>query len=528
MLGTSETIGDFSDLFATLDRKAKIYQRKADFHGIQRASFNRFLQPMKGLDTTQQTTADKTPLTGKMSPREITEHALLQQIAPAAALVNGQGVILYIHGRTGMYLEPTPGETGINNILKMAREGLRRELTTSLHKCTQTKEIIRIPGLRVKTNGDFTTVNLTICPVTVSLSEISDSPLFLVILEDTPLMRPTSRDQTLQDHGLSSEYEINIDTLKQELRAKEEYLQTTNEELETSNEELKSSNEEMQSINEELQSTNEELETSKEELQSVNEELSTVNSELQTKLADLSRTNNDMNNLLAGTGIGTIFVDFQLRILRFTPVVTKIINLIQSDIGRPVGHLMSNLVEYDQLTKDVKSVLDTLIPIEIEVQTKMGMYFTMRIQPYRTLDNVIEGAVITFVDITEIKQIQKKLKETESLNALAIIVRDMDDAIIQYDLDGNILAWNRGANKLYGWGDDQTVKKNFYDLISNKNSENSWDTIKHLSNAPVPESVRMQRVKKDKNEIEIWLTATKLINENGQAYAIVTTERKIG
>ncbi len=204
------------------------------------------------------------------------------------------------------------------------------------------------------------------------------------------------------------------------MRAKEEYLQTANEELETSNEELKSSNEEMQSVNEELQSTNEELETSKEELQSVNEELATVNAELQTKVADLSRANNDMNNLLAGTGIGTVFVDHQLRILRFTPAATRIINLIQSDIGRPVGHIVSNLMGYDRLVADTQAVLDTLVPREVEVQTRAGMWYAMRIQPYRTLDNVIEGAVITFVDIAERKLAEDRIRSLLSEKELLL------------------------------------------------------------------------------------------------------------
>ena len=189
----------------------------------------------------------------------------------------------------------------------------------------------------------------------------------------------------------------------------------------------------MQSVNEELQSTNEELETSKEELQSVNEELATVNTELQTKVADLSRANNDMNNLLAGTGIGTVFVDHQLRILRFTPAATRIINLILSDVGRPVGHIVSNLVGYDRLVADVQAVLDTLIPKEVEVQTTEGKWYTMRIQPYRTLDNVIEGAVITFVDITEMKKTQEALRKANDLLRLAVVVRDAHDAITVQD-----------------------------------------------------------------------------------------------
>src|SRR5262249_10704512 len=177
--------------------------------------------------------------------------------------------------------------------------------------------------------------------------------------------QPAAGESTISP---TADVDARIASLQQELRAKEEYLQTTNEELETANEELKSSNEEMQSVNEELQSTNEELETSKEELQSVNEELSTVNTELQNKVADLTRANNDMNNLLAGTGIATVFVDHSLHILRFTPAATRIINLIQSDIGRPVGHLVSNLAGYDSLSADTQAVLDSLVPKELEVQ----------------------------------------------------------------------------------------------------------------------------------------------------------------
>jgi two-component system, chemotaxis family, CheB/CheR fusion protein len=166
-------------------------------------------------------------------------------------------------------------------------------------------------------------------------------------------------------------------------------------------------------VNEELQSTNEELETSKEELQSVNEELATVNSELQTKVADLSRANNDMNNLLAGTGIATVFVDHHLRILRFTPAATRIINLILTDVGRPVGHIVSNLKGYDRLAEDAQSVLDALIPKEAQVESADGKWYAMRILPYRTIDNVIEGVVITFVDITEIRQAEESRRALE-------------------------------------------------------------------------------------------------------------------
>jgi len=413
--GTSETVGDFGDLFAILDRKSKVYQRREDVHSAQRTALGRILPPIMTTEVSFQQTAGRMATPGKLPLRELAEQTLLQQIAPAGALVNGRGDILYLHGHTGLYLELAPGETGINNIMKMAREGLRRELTTALHKASGTKEIVRCPGLHVRNNGHFTMVNLTIRPVAANPAANLEEPLYLVVMEEASSTDPVIRDQPPGDGDRPSGAEAHLAELRQELRAKEEYLKASNEELETSNEELKSSNEEMQSVNEELQSTNEELETSKEELQSVNEELATVNAELQTKVADLSRANNDMNNLLAGTGIGTIFVDHHLRILRFTPAAIGVINLILGDVGRPVGHIVSNLVGYDHLVADVKAVLDTLIPKEVEVQTTEGKWYTMRIQLYRTLDNVIEGAVITFVDITETKRAEAALRESESL-----------------------------------------------------------------------------------------------------------------
>jgi two-component system CheB/CheR fusion protein len=216
----------------------------------------------------------------------------------------------------------------------------------------------------------------------------------------------------------------------------------------------------MQSVNEELQSTNEELETSKEELQSVNEELATVNAELQAKVADLSRANNDMNNLLAGTGIATLFVDIHLRILRFTPAATKIINLIPSDIGRPVGHVVSNLPGYATLTEDTHAVLDTLIPKELDVQSTDGQLYTMRIQPYRTMDNVIEGAVLTFVDVTGSKQAEEALQSSEerlrvALSATSMVLFNQDPAL-RY-------TWIHNPNP--GFKAEQVIGKTDADLL---------------------------------------------------------------
>lgn len=411
--GTSETVGDFGDLFSVVDRKLKLYQRKDEVHGTPRASLGRILPSLTPADVPLSQTISKAVAQGRRSLRDLTEQALLEGLALAGVLVNGQGDILYLHGRAGLYLELVPGEVGVNNILKMAREGLKRELTTALHKATRTNELTRCLGLGVKTNAGCSWINVAVQPVNSGAEGTLEAPLFLVVIEEVPPSDPAGSDSTSE--GQPEDTDIRFEVLKQELRAKEEYLKASNEELETSNEELKSANEEMQSVNEELQSANEELETSKEELQSVNEELATVNAELQAKVADLSRVNNDMNNLLAGTGIGTVFVDHHLRILRFTPAATRIINLIPSDVGRPVGHLVSNLMGYDRLVADVQAVLNTLVPVAVDVQTIEGKWYRMCIQLYRTLENVIEGAVITFVEITEVKRAEAALGESESL-----------------------------------------------------------------------------------------------------------------
>jgi two-component system CheB/CheR fusion protein len=534
-LGTSETVGELGDLFAAQDRKQKIYQRKEDILGNHRAGQGRFLPPMIAPDTEHLCIGEKAVYPRKLPLRDLTEKALLQQIVQVGALVNAGGDILYLHGRTGMYLEPAPGESGPNNILKMAREGLRRDLTAALHKAAQTGEIVRCPRVRVKTNGDFTTVNVIVRPVAVVPSASPEPPLYLVILEPTQESM-IGNQLSLLDGQIgkpSSEESVVVDAdnciaaLKQELRDKEEYLQTANEELETSNEELKSSNEEMQSVNEELQSTNEELETSKEELQSVNEELATVNAELQTKVADLSRANNDMNNLLAGTGIATVFVDHQLRIMRFTPAATKIINLIQSDIGRPVSHIVSNLSGYGNLKEDTQAVLDTLVSKEADVQTAEGWWYTMRIQPYRTVDNVIEGAVITFIDVTNVVQTREALQKANALSRLAVVLTDAHDAITVQDLSGRIIAWNPGAVRAYGWSEAEALAMNVHDRIPKGLRNNAMSQLQQLGKAEILEPYRTQRLTKTGKIVEVSIISTALVNEAGQMYAISTTERVV-
>ncbi len=450
-LGTSESVGEYTALFEAVDRKWKIYRRREDLSGAARPALGEIIPPMREGEAQLRPSRSE----GRANLLDVTQQALLAHYAPAAVLVNGRGEILHISGRTGQYLEPAEGDAAVN-LLPMAREGLRRDLTTALHRAVARREPVRCPRIRIRVNGETITANLTVRPAGPAAGAPPD--VYLVLLEEVPPGDLAPAEETaagVADHG------GRIAALEQELRAKEEYLQTTLEEMETSNEEMKSTNEEMQSVNEELQSTNEELETSKEELQSVNEELATVNAELQAKVADLSRANNDMNNLLAGTGVGTLFVDMQLRIARFTPAVTQVFNLIPSDIGRPVAHTVSNLVDFDRLVEDIMTVMDTLAPQEAEVRTKTDAWYLMRIRPYRTQENVIEGAVLTFVDITEIKRAEAVKRESERFIAM---IHQAIAAVGQVDPEGRFVYVNDHFSKLFGYTRTELLGMGILDL----------------------------------------------------------------
>jgi two-component system CheB/CheR fusion protein len=530
VLGSSESVGDFVNLFAPIERKSRIFQRKAHDFGPHRMGMPGLFERPPGNEIARRAGGGVLS-DSKLPLHEIAQRTLLEHYCPVGALVNERGDILYLLGRTGRYLEPTPGEASLN-IFKMAREGLRGDLTIALHRAVSQGILTRHPGLRVKNDGNSTTVNLTVLPVPMDLEGAIPHGLFLVILEEELAADPRQSVELAIDNAegaaaVSADLDTYILRLKQELRAKEEYLQTSHEELETSNEELRSAHEEMQSVNEEMQSTNEELETSREELQSVNEELATVNNELQAKVADLSRSNNDMKNLLSGTGIGTIFVDHLLRILRFTPTVSALINLIESDLGRPVDQIRSNLAGYDHLAADIREVLENLVPKELEVQTNTGEWYLLRIRPYRTLDNVIEGAVITFTEITIMKQAQAALRDSEALRHLAVVVRDARDAILVQDMTGRILAWNPGAEKMYGWSEVEALAMNIREVIPESERVRALAAVRQQCEAGILEPLRQQRIAKDGRTVQVLVIVSALVNDAGETYAIATTERGV-
>jgi two-component system CheB/CheR fusion protein len=333
----------------------------------------------------------------------------------------------------------------------MAREGIRHELAAAIRKAKLQKRQVSLGGLQVKTNGGSQEITLTVKPVRGSDGV---GELVMIVFEDTA---PKQVRLGKVKGTLAPKAVRRISQLEQELRYSQGHLQTTIEELETSNEELKSSNEEMQSTNEELQSTNEELESSKEELQSLNEELITVNAELQGKIEELSRANDDMRNLLDSTRIATIFLDSDLRIKRFTSETTRIINLIPSDVGRPVNHIVSNL-EDDAFFENAQQVIDSLVAKERTVRTKEGRLYLSRIMPYRTLDNVIDGVVITFTDITEETMVRNARNLAEG------IVESVRDPLVVLDEKFLVIAANSSFYAVFRATSDDTIGKSFFEL----------------------------------------------------------------
>ena len=462
VLGSSETIGGFTSLFQTVDKKWKIFRRR-ELPGTMRP----VLSFPSGTPTADLTNGTKHDVVHAANANigELTKEAILDQFSPTAILIDANGEILHIQGRTGKYLEARSGPPA-RDILSLAREGLRIELSSAIRAAKTTGGQITRRKVGVKTNGDIQMIDLHVRP---QQSPQAMAGCMLVVFEDTE----TISDASVSDQDTPAEGRVEssrISELEKELQITRESHQTTIEELESANEELKSTNEELQSSNEELQSFNEELESSKEELQSLNEELQTVNAELQSKVEELSATHDDMRNLLNSTEIATIFVDNDMCVRRFTLEAANIINLIQTDIGRPLGHVSTNL-SYEGMLDDLAEVLKSLIPKEIEVLTTTGQWYSMRIIPYRTTDNRIDGAVLTFTSIEDQKQAQQSLKasvlEMEQAKDLANAISDMNpDPLVTLDKDGKCILANLAASEMMNVRADDLMGKDFSEILS--------------------------------------------------------------
>jgi two-component system, chemotaxis family, CheB/CheR fusion protein len=397
MLGGSESLGMFSDHFLLIDKKYKIYQKKR--------SAARLITYFTGTDY-----AIRRPETARTTPqppssltieKEI-ERLLVNRFVPASIVVNDQMEIVQFRGRTGAYLEPAAGHPTFS-LSKMAREGLLVDLRAALNKAKKTNTTARAEAVRVKTNGHTREVDLEIIPVRGQ----NGAERFYIVVFGEPGQKAVSERPERGKHEQKSYERPHVarenDRLKREVQQLREQLQSLIEDHETTSEEFKSANEEVLSANEELQSTNEELETAKEELQSSNEELTTLNEELQNRNTELSLANNDLINLLGNVNIPVVMVGNDLRIRRFTPPAQKLLNLIPADIGRRLSEVRPNL-DVDDIETSVQATIDTATLHEQEVHEKNGPWYVMRVRPYKTWDSKIDGAVISFQDIDELKR----------------------------------------------------------------------------------------------------------------------------
>ncbi|MCX6267166.1 MAG: PAS domain-containing protein [Bacteroidetes bacterium] len=449
VLGTAETLGGRTEGFEETDSGMKIFKRTiapvvpalVDFP----SSFHR---------------------------NSVKAPALANSSKSASVLVTTEGDIIYITGRTGKYLEPVAGKANWN-IHAMAREGLREALPGAFRKVMQNYDALVLHNIKIGNNGGTQLVD-----VTVQRIDSSDAirGMVLIVFMDVPDMvahEPGTRKNAKQKS--SGQYK----ELETELQRSYEDLQSTREEMQTSQEELKSTNEELQSTNEELQSTNEELTTSKEEMQSLNEELQTVNMELQTKVSDFVQANNDMKNLLNSTEIATLFLDKELNIRRFTDSVAQVIKLRGSDIGRPFTDLTTDL-QYPEIASHARNVLKTLISVDATIATNDGRWFTIRIMPYRTQDDRIDGLVITFVDITVAKKLEIAVKKANDTLAISEtryrrLFESAKDGILILDAEnGRIMDVNPFLIDLLGYSKKEIIEKAiweigfFKDIVANK------------------------------------------------------------
>ncbi len=497
VLGSSESLGSQNHLFVPLDLKWKIFRRSANLVTPDLFEFSSAFIRSKSINTDKE-------FAGPVPNIQTLADQLMLTHSPAGVLVNETGDIMYVSGHTGKYLEPAVGKANMN-IFAMLREGLRTEFPVAFRKALIKKESVILHHIKVGTNGSTRIINISI--QWIEKPEALRGKLMVIFIdvkENTDIKIPAEKGKKPLEN-------VRVMELEKELKYAREKIQDTLEAMQTSQEEIKFTNEELQSTNEELQSTNEELMSSKEEMQSLNEELQTLNAELQSKVDDFSRVNNDMKNLLNSTDIATLFLDKKLNIRRFTNEAVKIFKLIKSDIGRPLSDQVSDLI-YPNLTNDVLTVLKSLVFIKKQIPTKDGRWFSVRIMPYQTLDDKVDGVVITFFNISDLKEVEVKLHETEQMNDL--LMNSTSDIIIKLSPELKILEVNSAAEKYLGKKRDEVIGKNYIQLfIPAAMRKKTEDKMKNIMRKSSDTHIKIQFPSSNGNKsVSEWNTIVLLNN----------------
>lgn len=473
-LGPSESVGEFVDAFTIVDKKWKIFKcvkstefvRKfVEVHPIAQNMPTSQLEPdfsLNSLKNNYQT----------VNIINSAEKKLLDIYVPPSAIIADSGEILYIYGRLGSYLEPAQGKAKLN-INEMAREGLKFELRYAIQNAIDSKNEVLVEGLRVRSNGGYVFTTLRVKPLDLE----AEGRLLVVSFEEVKLKEDVKEDKEKLD--MVTKGDERIKELEDELKLTKERLNITIEEMKSSNEELRSANEELQSMNEETQSTNEELETSKEELQSINEEMATINNELNLKIDELNRTQDDMNNLFNSTEIAIIFLDKNLNIRRFTKESTKLVKMIESDIGRPLSDI-STVLKYKDMMDDIREVLKKVIYKETEIETEGGEWYQTKIIPYKTSKNVIDGVVITFTNIS-----RGKKQFIDTVELADWVIQTAHDPMLVLDKNIRVFSANQAFYHVYEVTQEETIGSLLYDL-----GEKQWSisSLKNLLEEVLPEN----------------------------------------
>ncbi|HEY6645143.1 chemotaxis protein CheB [Povalibacter sp.] len=503
-LGQSETIARKTNLFSALDKKNRIFQRR----DTATAAPGSMSIPAAARAEPPVARA----VQRAMDPVDAEARRIMEKHLPPYVVIDRNHEILrFSGGEIGRYLEPSPGTASLN-LLQIVRKSLRPAVRSVVRRAAKGTERPALEHATIKIAGKVHSVTLS--AESIDDSSGKDDDYWIVAFQELPFAASATRTRAHSDAS-----HPDVEELEQELQTTKAQLRSTIDELETSVEEMKSANEEYQSVNEELQSSNEELETAKEEMQSVNEELQTINAEMVSKNDQLTHLNSDLKNLLDSTQIPTIFLDSSLHIQRFTPAMTDLFHLREGDRGRPITDLAARM-NYSELSQDVDKVLRTLAVVEREVSIlERHLFFLMRIRPYRTVDNKVDGVVITFVDITE-------RKHNEATRAqLASIVDSSQDAIIGHHLNGSITSWNSGAQRMFGYSADEIIGESIDVLVPANSPSEEAGILQRVSGGQRIEHFETELLCKDGQPIEVSLSISPIKDHTGQIIAASTIAR---
>lgn len=515
LLGSSETIGASADLFSLAGKEHKLYRKKdvpgnVRYHPSTVADlFTKptFLIGKSSVDVQQ-----------PMNLQQLAESIILNQYSPPGVVINERLDVIQFIGQMGPYIGPTPGSASLN-LIKLAHPDLASELRIATHSAIQHKVATRKEGISLRHNGKIEEMTLEVSPL--PMRETTEQ-YYLVIFR-----KVAERDATISTEpsgkrgkqAVSSKEAGRIQALEQELETTKAYMQAIIEDQETSNEELQAANEEIQSTNEELQSTNEELETAKEELQSTNEELVTVNEELENRNAELSTSNDDLRNIIASTDLPVVMLNEELRIRFFSPQAREMLNLIDSDIGRPIGDIRPK-VDSGDISGEILSVIKTLKPLTMDVHDDKGRWYSMNIRPYLTEDSRIKGAVMVFIDITDSKTLQRASR-------LATVVENSNDAITVQGFDGHIIAWNPKAADIYGYTEAEAINANIDIVVPDEKRQELAAAVDSVRQGRIVRPFETERKNKKGERIKVLMIISALNDEHGKPIAIATTEHRL-